>query len=421
MTLARKDLLPTEGPFSMTTATTSTARRPLNMLGLYPDELAKAMAPLGAKPYAAKQVYGWVYAKGVLEFERMHNLSKELRRALSRGFYVEKPGVLSKVSSQEGRVTKYLLSLADEGKIECVLIGMRDKDTFCISSQVGCRFGCAFCATGRMGLKRNLSASEILGQVLFLRAEDDEAEGEVGQGRPGQADSAPGGQNSAAKGPSDAAAAERAFNIVFMGMGEPLDNYDNVVRAIRIMEDQNGLAVGGRRITLSTCGLPHRIRDLAKEDLGIGLALSLNATNDETRAELIPAAKKFHLEEIMESLVYYAERSGRRVTLEYVLIAGVNDKPADAKRLAEIASSLPSKINLIALNPSPGLRLARPTDEAVDRFVQILYPRAPAVTLRKSKGSDILAACGQLGAEARKRGPVRDEHPGRTPKAPTRE
>jgi 23S rRNA (adenine2503-C2)-methyltransferase len=192
-----------------------------------------------------------------------------------------------------------------------------------------------------------------------------------------------------------------------MGMGEPLDNYDNVVRAIRIMADPDGLAVGGRRITLSTCGLPHKIRDLAKEDLGIGLALSLNATTDETRAELIPAAKKFHLKEILESLAYFAEKSGRRVTLEYVLIAGVNDKPADAKRLAAIASSLPSKINLIALNPSPGLRLERPSDEAVDRFVQILYPRAPAVTLRKSKGGDILAACGQLGAEARKRGPVR--------------
>jgi 23S rRNA (adenine2503-C2)-methyltransferase len=362
----------------MTNARNTGARRPVNVLGLFPAELANALAPLGAKPFAAKQLFGWVYAKGVLEFERMHNLSKDLRRSLAQNFYIEKPTLLSEVSSREGRVSKYLLSLAGGGKVECVLIGMRDKDTFCISSQVGCRFGCAFCATGRMGLKRNLSASEILGQVLFLRAEEDT--------------------------PADT---ERAFNIVFMGMGEPLDNYDNVVRAIRIMADPDGLAVGGRRITLSTCGLPHKIRDLAKEDLGIGLALSLNATTDGTRAELIPAAKKFHLKEILESLAYFAEKSGRRVTLEYVLIAGVNDKPADAKRLAAIASSLPSKINLIALNPSPGLRLERPSDEAVDRFVQILYPRAPAVTLRKSKGGDILAACGQLGAEARKRGPVR--------------
>ena len=369
----------------MTTAATTTAKRRLDILGLYPEELARAIAPLGAKTYAAKQLYGWVYAKGVSGFGEMLNLSKELRRGLAQNFYVEMPALLSKVSSQEGKVAKYLLSLADAGKIECVLIGMRDKDTFCISSQVGCRFRCAFCATGRMGLKRNLSASEILSQVLFLRAAED---GDAGS--------------------------ERAFNIVFMGMGEPLDNYDNVVRAIRIMGNPDGLAVGGRRITLSTCGLPHRIRDLAKEDLGIGLALSLNATTDETRAELIPAAKKFHLEEILDSLRYFAERSGRRVTLEYVLIAGVNDGPGDAKRLASIASSLPSKINLIALNPSPGIRLRRPSDEAVERFVQILYPRAPAVTLRKSKGSDILAACGQLGVEARKRGPVRERGgPGR--------
>ncbi len=379
----------------MTNVTRTSSRRLVNVLGLYPDELAKAVAPLVAKPYAAKQLYGWIYAKGVHDFGQMHNLSKDLRAALAGSFYVERPALLDRVQSREGRVTKYLLSLADEGKVECVLIGMRDKDTFCISSQVGCRFGCAFCATGRMGLKRNLSASEILGQVLFLRAEENEVAGESGRRRGDGV--AEGGANTA----------ERAFNVVFMGMGEPLDNYDNVVRAIRVMENPDGLAVGGRRITLSTCGLPHRIRDLAREDLGIGLALSLNATTDEARAELIPAAKRFHLKEIMESLTYFAEKSGRRVTLEYVLMAGVNDKPADAKRLASIASSLPSKINLIALNPSPGLRLARPTDEAVDRFAQILYPRAPAVTVRKSKGGDVLAACGQLGAEARKRGPVR--------------
>ena len=402
----------------MTITPTATGRRPVNLLGLFPDEMAKAIAPLGVKPYVSKQLFGWIYAKGVLGFDRMHNLSKELRRALAQSFYVERPAVVGQVSSQEGRVTKYLLSLADGDRVECVLIGMRDKDTFCISSQVGCRFKCTFCATGRMGLKRNLTSSEILGQVLFLRGEN---EGTRGVGVTGRGEGVRGGDETGREGKGGGAGKtwgnspgttpERAFNVVFMGMGEPLDNYDNVVRAIRIMEDADGLAVGGRRITLSTCGLPHRIRDLAKEDLGIGLALSLNATTDEARAELIPAAKRFHLKEIREALMYFAERSGRRVTLEYVLIAGVNDKPGDAKRLAEIASSLPSKINLIALNPSPGIRLARPTDEAVERFVQILYPRAPAVTLRKSKGSDILAACGQLGAEARKKGPARDEHP----------
>jgi 23S rRNA (adenine2503-C2)-methyltransferase len=396
--LENRLLMPGE-PLSMRSEkpeTTPTAKRKQNVLGLYPDELAKAIAPLGARPYTAKQLYSWVYAKGVFDFREMHNLSKELRRGLEQGFCVELPTQVSEVSSKEGRVSKYLLSLSDGNNIECVLIGMRDKDTFCISSQVGCRFRCAFCATGRMGLRRNLSASEILGQVLFLRAA---AAKNTAAGSGGDA----GGERGAVAW-GDVARSERAFNIVFMGMGEPLDNYDNVTKAIRIMENPDGLAVGGRRITVSTCGLPHRIRDLAREDLGVGLALSLNATTDEMRAQLVPAARKFRLKEILDSLRYFAEKSGRRVTLEYVLIAGVNDRPGDAERLASLASSLPSKINLIALNPSPGMRLHRPSDEAVERFVQLLYPHAPAVTLRKSKGGDILAACGQLGTEARKKG-----------------
>ncbi|MCX5800234.1 MAG: 23S rRNA (adenine(2503)-C(2))-methyltransferase RlmN [Candidatus Eisenbacteria bacterium] len=345
-------------------------RRP-NVLGLQLDELTKLVEPVvGEQRYRARQIFGWVYAKGAFEFDSMHNLSRDLRKALAAEFVIEMPRLVKCISSEKAKVFKYLLSLADRMKIECVLIGMRNKDTFCISSQVGCRFHCAFCVTGRMGLKRDLSASEILGQILFLRS---------------VAESAP-----------------HAFNVVFMGMGEPLDNYDGTVKAIRIMEHPDGLAVGGRRITVSTCGIPDRIRRLAKEELGVGLALSLNATTDELRAKLVPAATAYRMKDVLAAVEYFAQKSGRRVTLEYVLIGGVNDKPADAKRLAAIASSLPSKINLIEFNDSPGARFVKPSEEAVRNFMQILYPRAPAVTLRKSKGSDIMAACGQLGAQAGK-------------------
>lgn len=352
----------------------SKAGRRQNILGLYLEELSKVVEPVvGTQRYRAKQIFGWIYAKGVFDFDRMLNLSKDLRKALSAGFIIEMPEPLKSVSSEKARVSKYLLSLNDRMRIECVLIGMRDKDTFCVSTQVGCRFHCAFCATGRMGLRRNLSSSEILGQILFLRSVCDSPV------EPG-----------------------RAFNVVFMGMGEPLDNYDNTVKAIRIMEHPDGLAVGGRRITVSTCGIPEQIKKLAKEELGVGLALSLNATTDELRAKLVPAARAFRMKELLAAVEYFAEKSGRRITLEYVLIGGVNDKPADAKRLASIASTLPCKINLIEFNASPGSAFAKPSEEAVRNFMQILYPRAPAVTLRKSKGSDILAACGQLGADARK-------------------
>jgi adenine C2-methylase RlmN of 23S rRNA A2503 and tRNA A37 len=341
---------------------------------------------------------------------------------------------------------------------------MRDKDTFCVSTQVGCRFGCAFCATGRMGFKRNLTPAEILGQVLFLRSaserdgqlvprepaggaapEDNDSDNrdtyEAGPNQPESAegDSAeetsqvtreessltptsskipPPGARSVDADPGAPATASRGFNVVFMGMGEPLDNYENTVKAIRIMQHPDGLAVGGRRITVSTCGIPDKIKRLAREDLGVGLALSLNATTDELRAKLVPAGKVFRLKQVLEAVRYFAEKSGRRITLEYVLIAGVNDRPSDAKRLISIASSVPCKINLIALNSSPGVRLQPPSDQAIQRMVELLYPRAPAVTLRKSKGSDIMAACGQLRTDIVREKAGTDRRP--TRKAPSR-
>jgi len=372
-----------------------------NVLGLDPEELAKLIEPVtGTQRYRAKQIFGWIYAKGVFDFDSMHNLSKDLREALGARFVIEIPKPLKCVVSEEARVFKYVLSLADGMKIECVLIGMRDKDTFCVSTQVGCRFHCAFCVTGRMGLKRNLSASEILGQVLFLRSVSNPVAQAPHLGQSRRPARKPSVYN--ADPPQSPDETLRAFNVVFMGMGEPLDNYEHTVKAIRIMEHPDGLAVGGRRITVSTCGIPDRIKRLAREKLGVGLALSLNATTDELRAKLVPAGKAFRMKDVLAAVEYFAEKSGRRITLEYVLIGGVNDKPADAKRLASIASALPCKINLIEFNASRGTKFTKPSQEAVQQFMQILYPRAPAVTLRKSKGSDIMAACGQLGAETYK-------------------
>ena len=378
---------------------TGKARHRQNILGLYLEELMRVIEPVvGTQRYRAKQIFGWVYAKGVFDFDLMNNLSKDIRKALATEFAIEIPRLLRCVTSQEARVSKYILSLSDRMRIECVLIGMRDKDTFCVSTQVGCRFHCAFCLTGRMGLKRNLRASEILGQTLFLRS----VSGCIVSPELLRSISDSAAEPEPLPQPKSPAENARAFNVVFMGMGEPLDNYENTVKAIRIMEHPDGLAVGGRRITVSTCGIPDRIKRLAREELGVGLALSLNATNDELRTKLVPAAKVFRMKDLLAAVEYFAQKSGRRITLEYVLIGGVNDKPADAHRLAAIASTLPCKINLIEFNPLPGTRFARPSEKAVQNFVQILYPRAPAVTLRKSKGSDIMAACGQLGADVRR-------------------
>jgi 23S rRNA (adenine2503-C2)-methyltransferase len=237
--------------------------------------------------------------------------------------------------------------------------------TFCLSSQVGCALKCAFCATGLMGLERNLRPEEIVAQVAimgdFHRWQDDR------------------------------------FNLVFMGMGEPLANYAAVLQAIRILHDPRGLNLGARRVTVSTSGLVPQIHALGHERLQLGLAVSLHATTDEVRDRLVPVNRRWPIAELLAAAREYGHLSGRRVTIEYTLMADVNDRPDDADRLAAMARALPSKINLIPYNPVPGLPWRRPTDEAVQRFAERLYPRAPAVTVRHTLGGEIWAACGQLG------------------------
>ena len=254
---------------------------------------------------------------------------------------------------------------SDVARVEGVPMRTDKRLTFCLSSQVGCALGCTFCATGLMGLKRNLTAAEIVAQVIAM--------GDHHQWQ------------------------DERFNLVFMGMGEPLANYEPVMEAIRILHDPHGLNLGARRITVSTSGVVPQIERMAGEGLPLGLAVSLHATTDALRTQLVPINRRWPLAQLIPAAREYGLRTGRRVTLEYTLLAGVNDREEDAVRLATIARDLPSKVNLIAYNPVPGRAWKRPSRESVDAFARRLWPIAPAVTVRHTQGGEIWAACGQLG------------------------
>jgi 23S rRNA (adenine2503-C2)-methyltransferase len=275
------------------------------------------------------------------------------------------PAVHSVFGSPDQSTHKFVLELSDGRHVECVSMRSARGLTMCLSSQVGCALKCSFCATGLMGLVRNLHAEEIVAQVMVM--------GEHAGWR------------------------DDRFNIVYMGMGEPLANYEPVLESIRILRDERGLKLGARRITVSTSGIVPQIRRLSEEGMALGLAVSLHATTDATRSELVPLNRRWPIRELLDAAHAYGEKTGRRVTLEYTLIAGVNDTPADAERLSAFARELPSKINLIPYNPVPGLPWQRPTPESVTQFAESLYPRAPAVTVRDTMGGEIWAACGQLG------------------------
>jgi 23S rRNA (adenine2503-C2)-methyltransferase len=345
-------------------ATTALGARP-SFYGLTRPELARLLAEQSEPPYRADQLFAWVYRRHIRDPRHMTDLPGELRERLEHNFDLERARGESVFSTADGSTHKFVLTLADGARVESVSMRTDRRLTFCLSSQVGCALKCAFCATGLMGLKRNLRAEEIVAQVLAMgehhRWEDDR------------------------------------FNLVFMGMGEPLANYDAVLRAIRILHDERGLNLGARRITVSTSGLVPQIERLATEDLALGLAVSLHATTDARRDELVPVNKRWPIRTLLDAAAAYGRAVGRRVTLEYTLLAGVNDTQEDAERLAAFARDLPSKINLIPYNPVPGLDWQRPSRESVQRFADWLYPRAPAVTIRHTLGGEIWAACGQLG------------------------
>ncbi|HTM03344.1 MAG TPA: 23S rRNA (adenine(2503)-C(2))-methyltransferase RlmN [Vicinamibacterales bacterium] len=326
-------------------------------------QLEDALAARGIQRYHARQLYRWIFKRGVSDFDLMTDLSKSLRARLTEEFAIATPQVVKDESSVDG-TRKLVLQLADDRRIESVFIPDTPSMTFCISTQVGCAMSCGFCLTGKMGLVRNLTAGEIAGQVRVLA------------GATGMLDV--------------------PFNIVLMGMGEPLHNYENTMTALRILNSEHGLAISPRRITLSTVGIVPALERLAQEPFMPNLAISLHATTEEQRTQLVPPNRKYPLAEIIDTCRRFPLKKRSRITFEYVLLAGVNDTPDDARRLVQLLSGIRSKVNLIPLNPAPGIPFERPSDERVDRFAQILADRHLTVSVRKSRGRDIRAACGQL-------------------------
>ena len=333
-------------------------------------ELEAALDARGHERFRARQIFRWIYRRGVTDAREMTDLSRELRTTLAAEFALPAPTLVHREKSIDG-TEKFLLRLADGRTIESVFIPDTPSMTFCISTQVGCAMACGFCLTGRMGLIRNLTAGEIVGQVRVLATALDMR--------------------------------ETRFNIVLMGMGEPLHNYDPTMKALRILNDEHGFEISPRRITLSTVGLLPALERLAREPLMPNLAISLHAPTDAQRGELVPLNRKYGVAEIIEACKRFPLKKRSRITFEYVLLAGVNDSPHDARRLARLLAGVKSKVNLIPLNAAPGIPFERPTDEAINRFAQILADHHLTVSVRKSRGRDIRAACGQLIVEGQKK------------------
>jgi 23S rRNA (adenine2503-C2)-methyltransferase len=335
----------------------------LDLAELDLPELEAALDARGVERFHARQLYRWVYRRGVTQFDLMTDLSRPLRARLQDELTISTPRIVSDETSVDG-TRKFVLELADGRRIESVFIPDTPSMTFCISTQVGCAMSCGFCLTGKMGLVRNLTAGEIAGQVRVLA------------GATGLLDF--------------------PFNIVLMGMGEPLHNYEHTMKALRMLHSEHGLAVSPRRVTLSTVGIVPGLERLAREPLMPNLAISLHATTDEQRTALVPPNRKYSLAAILDACRRFPLKNRSRITFEYVMLDGVNDTPEDARRLVKLLSGIKAKVNLIPLNPAAGIPYDRPSDERVDRFAQILADRHITVSVRKSRGRDIRAACGQL-------------------------
>lgn len=332
------------------------------------DELARALVSVGEKAFRGRQIAEWIYVRGISDFAAMTNLPQALRSSLGQEFRVGSLSERARRETPDRRTRKIAFALPEGGLVESVYMSTPRRFTFCLSSQHGCGFACRFCATGRMGRGRNLTAAEILDQVLRLRRE------------------LPPGQEE--------------FNVVMMGMGEPLENYDAVMRALDRITDAKGMRVPSKRITISTVGLVPQILRLAEERRKYRLAISLHAATDELRSKLMPVNRRFPLEPLLRAVGRHIETVGRRVTFEYILIEEINDTVRDAAKLVRLVGQLPCRINLIPYNPIGPGRFRRPSPERIQRFVDYLAPRVAAVTVRYSQGVEIGAACGQLAGEA---------------------
>ena len=351
---------------------------PVNLVGLTREALKEALITAGTPERQVKmrlgQLWQWIYEKGVRDFEQMTNLSKDYRAFLADHFVIAIPEVVSKQVSTDG-TRKYLVRIAGGHEVETVYIPESDRGTLCISSQVGCTLTCSFCHTGTQKLVRNLTAGEIIGQVLLAR--DDLGEWP-------------------APGRNPATSARLLSNIVLMGMGEPLYNFENVRDAMKIAMDPEGIQLSRRRITLSTSGVVPEIARTATE-IGCLLAVSFHATTDEIRYKLVPINKRWNIETLLEALRDYPKASNsERITFEYVMLKGINDSDADAHRLVELIKGIPAKVNLIPFNPWPGAPYERSSNNRINAFSEVVYQAGYASPVRKPRGEDIFAACGQL-------------------------
>ena len=326
------------------------------------DELKIEMESIGEKAFRAKQVYEWLHTKLADSFEEMTNLSKGLREKLDGAYRIPSVKMLERqVSSLDG-TNKFLFQLEDGNVVESVLMRYKHGNSVCISSQVGCRMGCKFCASTIGGLERNLLPAEMLGQIYQIQK----------------------------------ISGERVSNIVIMGTGEPLDNYDNFVRFIRLVSDENGLNISQRNITVSTCGIVPNIKRLAEEGFQITLALSLHGSTQEKRKTLMPIANKYELSEVLDACDYYFEKTGRRISFEYSLVQGVNDRDEDARELIGILKPRNCHLNLIPVNPIKERDFQKPSRKSAEEFKNRIEKSGVNVTIRREMGSDIDGACGQL-------------------------
>jgi 23S rRNA (adenine2503-C2)-methyltransferase len=342
--------------------------RRTNLVGATLQEMEDAVDALGQPRYRARQIYAGIYRRLLRSWDEFTDLGKQFRERLKEHFTIENPPRMQVFISKDG-TRRYLFEVGQGQKIESVFIPEERRDTFCISTQVGCAVGCLFCVTGRLPLQRNLSPGEIVGQVLALLA--------------------------------DRGTAARRLNIVIMGMGEPLHNYENVMKAIRLMTDEQGMNVSPRRITLSTSGIVPGIRRLAEEPVIPNLAISLNATTDEVRDTLIPINRKWNIETLLDACRAFPLAQRRRITFEYVLIDGVNDSVEDARRLIHLLQGVRNKINLIPLNADPWITLKPPAEQRVLAFQKILVDHHITANIRRPRGDDVSAACGMLAGRER--------------------
>ncbi|WP_099468554.1 23S rRNA (adenine(2503)-C(2))-methyltransferase RlmN [Konateibacter massiliensis] len=326
------------------------------------EELNAEMLTIGEKPFRAKQIYDWLHVKLADSFDEMSNLSAALRETLKNSYEIIGVKPVEVQTSAIDKTQKYLFQLYDGNVIESVLMRYKHGNSVCISSQVGCKMGCRFCASTIGGLERGLTTSEMLSQIYAIQKET----------------------------------GERVSNVVIMGTGEPMDNYDNFVKFVKILTDQNGLHISQRNVTVSTCGIVPRMRQLADEKFQITLALSLHATTDEKRKVLMPIAYQYSLKEVIDACDYYFEQTGRRVTFEYSLVGGVNDTDEDASELISLVKGLNCHINLIPVNPIKERDFVQSNKKVIDNFKNKLEKCRINVTIRREMGRDIDGACGQL-------------------------